>query len=88
MPATGPEKATADVAAPLQSVWSAVGATEGVGFTVMVKSSLAPVQLLAEGVTVTVAVSMATPVLVAEKEVISPVPERASPMLLFVFVHE
>jgi len=80
VPATGPVKFTAIVAAPLHNVWSATLSTVGVGFTVMVKVSGVPGQPFAVGVTVTVDVTGALPVLVAVKVAILPLPEPAKPM--------
>jgi hypothetical protein len=45
VPATAPVKLTAAVADPLHNNWLATAFTVGVGFTVMVKLLVAPVQL-------------------------------------------
>lgn len=46
VPATGPVIVTAVVAAPLHTVWLAIVLTDGVGFTVMVKLTGVPVQVV------------------------------------------
>jgi hypothetical protein len=84
---TVPLKFTAFVVAPAHSVWSALEFTVGLGFTVMLKLFVAPVQPLAVGVTTIVAVTGVTPVFVAVKELIFPVPLAARPMVVLLFVH-
>ncbi len=86
VPLTAPEKVTAAVVAPLQTVWSAAAATVGVGFTVMVNVSAAPEQLFAVGVTMIVAVAAVVPVFVAVNEPMLPVPVADSPIEVFEFV--
>ncbi len=86
VPETAPEKFTAAVVAPLQSVWSAGSATVGVGLTVMVKVCDVPVQPIAEGETVMVATIVEVPRLVAVKAGMLPEPLAARPMLGWLFV--
>ena len=80
VPATGPLKLTADVACPLHNTWLAMGLTDGVGFTVIVKVIGIPVHPVEEGVTVIVAVTGAAPRFVAVNDGISPVPVNGRPM--------
>jgi hypothetical protein len=87
VPATGPVKFTAVVAAPLHKVWSVTLSTVGVGFTVMVNVSTGPGQPLAVAVTDTVAVTGALPVLVAVKVPMLPLPDATKPMDASLFVH-
>jgi hypothetical protein len=74
----------AEVEPPLHNTWPATGFTTGVGFTVMVKLTGTPVQvvppLVAVGVTVMVATTGAVPVLVAVNVPILPVPPEARPI--------
>ena len=86
MPLTAPLNVTAEVVAPLHSVWSDDATTVGVGFTVMVNVSVAPEQLLADVVTTMVAVIGAVPVFVAVNAPILPVPEAARPIDVVLFV--
>ena len=90
MPATGPLIVTAVVDAPLQTVWLAIGVTDGVGFTVIVNVTDAPVQvvppLVYVGVTVIVAVTGAVVALVAVKLAILPVPDAARPIVVLLLV--
>jgi hypothetical protein len=86
VPLTAPEKVTAAVVAPLHNVWSAAAATVGVGFTVIVKVSATPAQLLADGVTMIVAVAAVVPVLVAVNAPMLPVPDADRPIAVFEFV--
>jgi uncharacterized membrane protein YeaQ/YmgE (transglycosylase-associated protein family) len=87
------EKVTAAVLPPLQTISSAIASTSAVGFTVMVKISAAPAQVLTPseyvGVTVMVAVIGAVVVLVATKlgiPVASPALEAAKPIAGVSFV--
>ena len=80
VPATGPLNPILAVASPLQYVSLFTALTPGVGLTVMVNETGAPVQPLADGVTVMVAITGAEPVLVAEKGRIVPFPLVASPI--------
>ena len=85
--ATGPLMVTAAVVCPAHTVWLAIAFTDGVGFTVMVKLTGAPVQADGDdGVTVMVAVIGATVALVAIKPGILPVPDAASPMAVLLLV--
>ena len=86
MPVTAPLKFTAVVVVPLHTVWLLTLFTVGVGLTVMVNVSVAPVQPVAVGVTVMVAVAGAVPVLVAVNAPILPVPLAARPMDVVLFV--
>ena len=86
MPLTAPVKFTAVVVAPLHSVWFDTVFTVGVGFTVIVKVSAAPVHPLADGVTVIVAVTGVLPVLAAVKAAMLPVPLAARPIEALLFV--
>jgi hypothetical protein len=81
-----PVKFTASVAVLLHLVWSAGFVTVGVGLTVMVKETGAPVQPLAVGVTSIVPAIGAFVELVAGKEAISPFPMAANPIAALVFV--
>lgn len=84
VPATGPVMVTAVVVAPLHTTWLAIAFTDGVGFTVMVKLIVGPVQVTPPavnvGVTVTVATTGALVALMAVKLAILPVPAAARPM--------
>ena len=75
---------TAEVAAPLQSVWLTGVVTVGVGFTVMVNVCVAPVQPIADGVTVTTPAIGAALLLVAVNAAMLPVPDEARPIAVFV----
>ena len=87
VPATGPLMVTAAVLDPAHTVWLAIAFTDGVGFTVMVKLTGAPVQPDAEdGVTVMVAVIGATVALVAIKLGIFPVPLAPRPIAVLLLV--
>ena len=90
VPATLPLKVTAVVAAPLHSVWLAGTFTLAVGFTVMVKVLLAPLQVIPPlvnvGVTVIVAVTGVLPALTAVNDGIVLVPDAPSPMLVLLLV--
>ena len=86
VPATGFVKFTAVVVALLQSVWSVMLSTVGVGFTVMVNELVGPVQPLAVGVTVMVEVTGAVPPLVAVKAAMLPLPLAKRPMEASSFV--
>ena len=78
---------TAAVVCPAHTVWLAMAFTDGVGFTVMVKLTGAPVQADGDdGVTVMVAVIGAAVAFVAIKLAILPVPDAASPMAVLLFV--
>ncbi len=89
-PGGKPLKVTAVVLAPLHSNWLAGWFTVAVGFTVMVKVLVAPVQVIPPlvklGVTVIVAVTGVLPVLMAMNDGMVLVPAAASPIpgLLFV----
>ena len=83
---TPPEKLTAVVGAPAQTVWLDMVPAVGVGFTVMVKVIGVPVQPPAVGVTVMVLVTGVVPVLVAVNDPILPTPEPAKPMVVLLFV--
>ena len=78
------------VASALHKIWSSIGSTWPVGFTVIVKVSVGPVQLtpfsVNVGVTVKVAVTGEVPVLTPAKDGISPVPKSAKPILVVSFV--
>ena len=90
VPATGPVMVIADIAAPLQTTILAIGVTEGVGLTVMVKLLLVPVQVtppdVNTGVTVIVATTGALVALVAVKLAMLPVPLAARPIVVLLFV--
>ena len=90
MPGTVPVKFTAVVEAPLHSVWLGGAATFAPGFTVMVKVTGVPVQvipaLVYTGVTVTVAVTGALLLLMAIKDGTVPVPPAARPMLILLLL--
>jgi hypothetical protein len=73
-------KAEAGIVVPLQTVLFNGTVVVGVGFTVIVKDTGAPVQPDNVGVTVTVDVTGAVVELVAVKAPILPEPEAASPM--------
>jgi len=60
--------------------------TFGVGFTVIVKVCVAPVQLLADGVTTITATDGVVPLFTAVNEATSPAPVAASPIDVFVLV--
>jgi hypothetical protein len=79
-------KFTADVVAPLHSVWLETAFTVGVGLTVIVKVVDAPTHPLAVGVTMITAVTGALAVFVAVNAAISPVPVAASPIEVALFV--
>jgi len=85
-----PVKVTAVVGAPLHTAWLATALTVGIGFTVIVKVIVGPVQvtpaLVYVGVTVIVAVTGAPVALVAVKLAMLPVPAAARPMLGVLFV--
>jgi hypothetical protein len=85
-PATAPLNVTADVAAPLHTVWFETAFTVDVGFTVYVYVIGVPAQPFALGVTVIVAVTAVPPVLTAVNAGILPVPLAANPMLGALFV--
>ncbi len=76
VPVTGPPKVMAVVEAPLHTVWSFIGSTDGVGFTVMSNVLVGPVHPLAVGVTVTVAVTGAVPVFTPLKAAMFPFSKR------------
>ena len=84
VPAALPVKVTAAVGWPLHNVWLATALTVGIGFTVIVKVIVAPVQvtpaLVYVGVTIIVAVTGAPVALVAVKDAMLPVPAAASPI--------
>jgi hypothetical protein len=90
VPVTEPLNGTTAVEAPLQSTWLATAFTVGVGFTVIVNVTGAPVQvtpaLVYEGVTVTVAAIGAAVVFTAAKLAIFPVPLTANPMEVVLLV--
>lgn len=88
VPATVPTKVVAAVKAVLHNAWSAGSATVGVGFTLIVKVLVVPVQPNAVGVTFTVDTIVDAVLLVAVKEAISVLPEVARPVLVLLFVHE
>jgi hypothetical protein len=83
-------KVTSAVPALLQTTWLEGWFTWPVGFTVIVKVLVDPMQftdpLLNVGVTTMVAVTGEFPVLMAVKEAISPVPLPAKPILVVLFV--
>jgi len=83
---TVPAKPTDEVNSPLHKVCGFTVATLGVGFTMMVNVSGAPVQLFADGVTVMVADTAVIPVLVAVNEAIFPFPVAANPIDEVLFV--
>jgi hypothetical protein len=86
VPVTVPAKVTGVVAEPLHTVWLAMAATVGVGFTVSVKIDTAPIQPEGDvGVTVNVAVAATVPALIAVNERL-PVPLDGSPMVLLLFI--
>lgn len=90
VPATAPVKVTAVVADPLHNTWLATVFTVGVGFTVIVNVTGAPVQLTPPlvyvGVTVMVAVTEVLPLLMAVKAAMFPAPVALRPMLLLLLV--
>ena len=86
VPLTAPLNDTADVAEPLQRVWSDTDATVGVGLTVMAKLVDEPEQPLADGVTVIVAVTGAELLLVAVNDPMLPEPLPDRPMLVWSLV--
>jgi hypothetical protein len=86
VPLTAPLKATAVVAAPLQTDWLETVFTVGVGLTVIVKVVAVPGQPAFTGVTVIVAVTGDVVLLVAVKDAISPVPLAARPIDVVLFV--
>ena len=74
-------------AVPAHTVWLAIAFTDGVGFTVIVKLTDAPVQADPDdGVTVMVAVIGVAVVFVAINPGILPVPEAPSPIAVLLFV--
>ena len=79
-----PLKYTVVVGAPLHTVWFTTGSTLNVGFTVMLKLVVVPVQLapplVNTGDTVMVAVTGAVVAFVAVKPAILPEPFAANPM--------
>ena len=83
-------KITAVVLVLLQSTWLAGWITSPVGFTVIVKVLVGPVQgtppLVKVGVTTMVATTGEVPVFTAVKTEMSPLPEAARPMLVTSFV--
>lgn len=84
-PVVGEVKVTALVAEPLQTTWSGIGLTVGVGFTVMVKVLEGPVHVTFPavvnlGVTVMVAVIGEFVLLTAVNAPMLPVPLAASPI--------
>ena len=89
-PGGNPLNTTADVDAPLHSIWLAGWLTTAVGFTVIVKLLVGPLQLMPPlvnvGVIVIVAVCGVVPVLIATNDGIVAVPLAASPMLVLLFV--
>ena len=91
VPGTGPVIVTAAVAVPLHKVWLAIGSTDGVGLTVIVKDTDGPVQvtppLVKLPVTVIVAVIGAVPVLVAVKAGVLVEPALARPIAVLLLVH-
>jgi hypothetical protein len=80
-PVAVPAKVTAVVELPLQSSWSAMAVTAGVGCTVIVKVFVGPVHVVGPnvyfGVIVIVAVTGLVPALVATNGAIGPVPLAA-----------
>ncbi len=90
VPDTGLLNTMVEVEPPLHTTWLATAFTDGVGLTVMVKTTGTPVQvippLVTEGITVMVATTGALPVLVAVKVPILPVPLAANPMDVCEFV--
>jgi hypothetical protein len=84
-PVVGEVNVTAFVADPVQTIWSGIGLTVGVGFTVMVNVLDGPVHVTFPavvnlGVTVTVAVTGELVVLTAVNEPMLPVPLAARPI--------
>ena len=78
------------VEAPLHTTWSDGSFTLGVGFTVIVKVSVGPLQTTVpvnKGVTVMVEVTAKLPLLVAVNGAISPLPLAESPIEALSFVH-
>jgi len=86
VPTTVSTKLIAVVDAPLHNICGGTGFKAGVGFTVMVDVSAAPVQLLADGVTMRVAVTGAVPVLIAVNGAMLPLPVAVSPIEVVLFV--
>ena len=86
MPATAPLKTTGVDAVPVHTVWLAIAATVGVGFTVMAKLAGVPAQALAVGVTVMVPVIADALPFVAVKAAILPEPEVTRPIAVLLFV--
>jgi len=80
VPVTVSVNEMAVVGSPLHKVSSLIGATVGVGFTVMVNVSGAPVHPLAEGATVIDAVTIVDPVFVAVNVAMFPLPTAAKPI--------
>ena len=87
VPATVLLNTTADVAAPLHTVWFEGVATIGVGFTVTVKLCGVPMQVAAVGVTAMIAVVATEPVFTAVNDAILPAPEFTRPIVVLLFVH-
>jgi hypothetical protein len=88
VPDTAPLNVTAVVAAPLATVWFETAATVGVGFTVTVNGTAAPVTPAAVGVTEKLAVTGEAPVFVAVKlEMAVPEPLAPMPMVVLSLVH-
>lgn len=71
---------------PLHNVWLLTAPTVGVGFTVIVKVCVAPVQVLADGVTTITATDGVVPLFTAVNDAMSPAPVAASPIDVFVLV--
>lgn len=88
VPATGLLKLMAVVVLVLHHTWFTTAFTVGVGFTVMVKLMLGPVQPLAEGTTVMLPTMGVVPVLVAVKEGMFPLPPAPRPMAVLSLVQE
>jgi hypothetical protein len=68
------------VLAPLQTTWSAGSTTLAVGFTVIVKFVVLPVQPPATGVTVMVAITGVAPTFKPVKAAMLPLPLAANPI--------
>ena len=83
VPLTAPVKLIADMAVFLQTVWSAMVLTVGIGLTLMINDLEEEAQTGPPGkvgVTVIVAINGLVPVFVAVKEGIFPVPLAARPI--------
>jgi hypothetical protein len=86
VPETAPVNTTADVAAPLHTVWFAGDVTVGVGLTVYEYVVAMPEHPLATGVTVILAITGVVPPLFAVNEPILPTPLAARPTDVLSFV--